>query len=77
MKGTNFTPSSGAHVASIPVSRGWAKRYSVGFAFSIGLFGLGVAVVDIIDSQALWVWLPYAALTATPLVLASVLRATR
>lgn len=58
-------------------SRGWAKRYSVGFSFSIGLFGLGVALLYIIDSQALWLWLPYAVLTATPLVAASLMRATQ
>ena len=58
-------------------SRGWARRYSIGFALSAGLFGLGIALVDITDSSALWLWLPYAVLTALPLVVAGLLRGAR
>ena len=58
-------------------SRGWARRYSIGFALSAGLFGLGIALVDITDSRALWLWLPYALLTALPLVTAGILRGAR
>ena len=58
-------------------SRGWARRYSVGFALSAGLFGLGIALADAMDSRALWLWLPYAIITALPLLTVGLLRGAR
>jgi phosphatidylglycerophosphate synthase len=48
-------------------SPGWSKRYSLAFAISAGLFGLGVALLDMTDIRAWWLWVPYALLTALPL----------
>ncbi|HEY9478094.1 MAG TPA: hypothetical protein VIQ26_06635 [Microbacteriaceae bacterium] len=58
-------------------SRGWARRYQVAFAFSVGLFGLGLALADMMDTRSLWLWLPYSVLTALPLVAVGLLRGTR
>jgi hypothetical protein len=58
-------------------SRGWTTRYSIGFALSAGLFGLGVALADMTDTLSLWLWLPYSLLTAAPLVIAGLMRGTR
>ena len=58
-------------------SRGWAKRYSLGFALSVGLFGLGIGLADVTDSRALWLWLPYALVTALPLLAVGLLRGAR
>ena len=55
-------------------SRGWARRYSAGFAVSALLFGLGVALLDMTDSRAAWLWVPYAAVTALPLVAVGAIR---
>jgi hypothetical protein len=48
-------------------SLGWSKRYSVAFAISAGLFGAGIALLDMTDLRAWWLWVPYAVLTALPL----------
>ena len=55
-------------------SRGWARRYSAGFAVSALLFGLGVALLDMTDSRAALLWVPYAAATALPLVAVGAIR---
>lgn len=47
---------------------GWSKRYSSAFALSTLLFGLGVVLMDLTDSRAAWLWIPYAVLTALPLL---------
>jgi hypothetical protein len=49
---------------------GWSKRYSYGFALSTLLFGLGLVLMDLTDSRAAWLWVPYAAVTALPLLAA-------
>lgn len=49
---------------------GWGRRYSAGFAISALLFGLGVALLDLTDSRAMWLWIPYAAATGIPLLAA-------
>jgi hypothetical protein len=48
-------------------SLGWSKRYSLAFAISAGLFGAGIALLDMTDNREWWLWVPYAALTAVPL----------
>jgi hypothetical protein len=58
-------------------SLGWARRYSVAFALSAGLFGLGMALSDLTDSRSLWLWMPYAAVTALPLVASALIRGSR
>ena len=56
---------------------GWSRRYSVGFAFSALIFGLGMALLDLTDSRAAGVWIPYAAVTGLPLLAAGLMRSTR
>lgn len=58
-------------------SLGWARRYSVAFALSAGLFGLGVALSGMTDSRSAWLWVPYAAVTALPLVASALMRGSR
>lgn len=53
---------------------GWARRYSAGFVVSVLLFGLGMALLDLTDSRAAWLWVPYAAMTALPLVAVGAIR---
>jgi hypothetical protein len=55
-------------------SLGWSKRYSAAFAFSVGLFGAGIALLDTTDDRAWWLWVPYAVLTALPLATAGLWR---
>ena len=56
---------------------GWSRRYSVGFAFSALIFGLGMALLDLTDSRAAGLWIPYAAVTGLPLLAAGLMRSTR
>ncbi|WP_346925755.1 hypothetical protein [uncultured Arthrobacter sp.] len=56
---------------------GWSRRYSVGFAFSALIFGLGIVVMELTGSRAAWLWLPYAAVTGLPLLVAGLVRSTR
>lgn len=56
---------------------GWAKRYSAGFALSAGLFGPGMVLLELTDSRAAWLWIPYAALTGLPLLVAGLMRSAR
>jgi hypothetical protein len=58
-------------------SLGWSKRYSAGFAFSIGLFAVGVALLDSADARPAWLWIPYAAMTGLPLLAAGLIRNSR
>lgn len=58
-------------------SPGWAKRYSVAFAITAGLFGAGIALLDMTDNRAWWLWLPYAVVTALPLAASGLWRGTR
>jgi hypothetical protein len=48
-------------------SIGWSRRYSLAFAISVGLFGAGMVLLDVIESRDWWIWLPWAVLTALPL----------
>lgn len=48
-------------------SIGWSQRYSLAFAVAAGLFGAGIALLDMTDNREWWLWVPYAALTALPL----------
>jgi hypothetical protein len=56
---------------------GWSRRYSAGFAVSVLIFGLGMALLDLTDSRAAWLWIPYAAVTGLPLLAAGLMRSTR
>jgi len=56
---------------------GWSRRYSVGFALSALIFGLGMALLDLMDSRTAWLWIPYAAVTALPLLAAGLMRSDR
>lgn len=47
---------------------GWSRRYSVGFALTALLFGLGVVLQGLTDVRDAWLWIPYAAATGTPLM---------
>lgn len=55
-------------------SRGWARRYSVGFALTMALYAAGVAVTVSTDWRTAWFWVPYAVITATPVVVAGMTR---
>lgn len=52
-------------------SPGWPRRYSVAFAVTAGLFGAGIALLDITGNRSWWLWVPYAAVTALPLLAAA------
>jgi hypothetical protein len=58
-------------------SPGWSRRYSVAFALSVGLFGAGIALLDMTDNRAWWLWVPYAVLTALPLATSRLWRGAR
>jgi phosphatidylglycerophosphate synthase len=58
-------------------SRGWTKRYSIAFALTLGLYGVGVALLGTTDNRAWWLWLPYAVLTALPLATAGLWRGAK
>ena len=55
-------------------SPGWARRYSVAFALTAGLFGAGIALLDFTADRSWWLWVPYAAATAVPLLVAAARR---
>ncbi|MEO7123185.1 MAG: hypothetical protein ABI400_08740 [Lacisediminihabitans sp.] len=55
-------------------SRGWARRYGVGFALTMALYAAGVAFTVSTDWRTAWFWLPYAIITATPVVVAGMMR---
>ena len=50
---------------------GWAKRYGRGFALTIAFYAIGVALSVAPEPSSLAFWLPYALLTAAPLVIAA------
>lgn len=54
-------------------SRGWARRYSVGFTLTMSLYAIGVALSVATDWRTAWFWVPYALLTATPVIVAGVM----
>ena len=58
-------------------SRGWTKRYSVGFALTIMFYAVGNALAGSIDLREIWFWLPYAVLTALPVVIGGMPRRAR
>ena len=49
-------------------SLGWPRRYSIAFAVTTGLFGAGIALLDITENREWWLWIPCAAVTALPLL---------
>ncbi|MGM0930576.1 MAG: hypothetical protein ACQEXN_12820 [Actinomycetota bacterium] len=48
--------------------RGWSKRYSLGFALSVLLFGLGMVLLELTDVREAWLWIPYDVATGLPLL---------
>lgn len=58
-------------------SLGWSKRYSAGFALSVGFFAVGVALLDSAEARPAWFWIPYAALTGLPLLATALTRNSR
>ena len=50
---------------------GWTKRYGRGFAITIAFYAIGVALSVAPEPSSLAFWLPYALLTAAPLVVAA------
>ena len=58
-------------------TRGWNMHYLVGLALSITLYCAGIFMFGIVDFHALWFWLPYAGVTALPLVVAGTWRGNR
>jgi hypothetical protein len=58
-------------------SLGWSKRYSAAFACTVGLYGVGIALLATTDDRAWWLWLPYAVLTALPLATAGLRHGAR
>lgn len=55
-------------------NRGWSRRYGVGFALTIALYAIGVALTVSTDWHTAWFWVPYAILTAAPVTIAGLLR---
>ena len=53
---------------------GWSKRYATGFAITMALYAIGVALSVSSEPSGLLFWLPYALLTAAPLVIAALWR---
>jgi hypothetical protein len=51
-------------------SPGWPRRYSIAFAVTTGLFGAGLALLDITGNREWWLWVPYATVMALPLLAA-------
>ena len=50
---------------------GWSRRYGAGFAISMTFYAIGVALSVSAQPDSLAFWLPYAVLTAAPLVVAA------
>lgn len=55
-------------------SRGWSRRYAVGFALTMALYAAGVAFTVSTDWRTPWFWVSYALLTATPVIVAGMAR---
>lgn len=55
-------------------SRGWTRRYTVGIALTMSLYAIGVALTVGTDWRTAWFWVPYALLTAAPVVVAGMVR---
>jgi hypothetical protein len=53
---------------------GWSKRYAAGFAVTMAFYAIGVALSVAPEPSSIAFWLPYALLTAAPLVLAALWR---
>ena len=53
---------------------GWSRRYGAGFAITMALYAIGVALSVAPEPSSLAFWLPYTLLTAAPLVLAALWR---
>lgn len=53
---------------------GWSRRYSAGLALTMAFYAIGVALSVATDWRTPWFWLPYAVVTATPVVLAGMVR---
>jgi len=54
-------------------NRGWSRRYRIGFALTIVLYAIGVALTVSTDWHTAWFWVPYAILTAAPVTAAGLL----
>ena len=50
---------------------GWSRRYGVGFAITMTFYAIGVALGQPADPDSLTFWIPYAVLTAAPLIVAA------
>ena len=51
---------------------GWRKRYSRAFALTMAFYAVGLAIGTNNELSSPAFWLPYAALTAAPLVIAAI-----
>jgi hypothetical protein len=56
---------------------GWSKRYAAAFAITMAFYAIGVALSVSPEPSGLVFWLPYALLTAAPLVIAAIWRGGR
>jgi hypothetical protein len=50
---------------------GWSKRYGAGFAITMAFYAIGVALSVSLEPSSLTFWVPYALVTAAPLVIAA------
>jgi hypothetical protein len=53
-------------------NRGWTKRYTQGLALTMSMYALGVALTVSTDLRTAWFWVPFALLTAAPVIVAGV-----
>lgn len=55
-------------------SPGWSRRYAAGFAITMALYAVGVALSVAAEPSSIAFWIPYALLTGVPLVIAALWR---
>lgn len=58
-------------------SLAWGRRYSAAFGVSIAFYAAGLAIGATPGLTSPWFWLPYAALTAAPLLLVGIAKPRR
>ena len=56
---------------------GWSRRYAAGFALTMALYAIGVALSVSSEPSGLVFWVPYALLTSSPLIVAALWRGGR